>query len=52
MSLPSLIADFLGFIRHEKKWWMIPLVLMLIVLGLLSVFVINSPVAPFIYTFF
>ena len=49
---PSLFGDFLGFVRHEKKWWMIPLVSILIVAGLLAVFASCSPLAPFIYSLF
>jgi hypothetical protein len=52
MGKPTLIGDFIGFIRHEKKWWMIPLVLVVVTLGLLSVFATSSPLAPFIYSLF
>ncbi|MGE5360925.1 MAG: DUF5989 family protein [Bacteroidales bacterium] len=51
MRRPTLVGDFLGFVRHEKKWWMIPLVLVLIVAGLLAV-ATSSPIAPFIYSLF
>ena len=52
MAKPSLIGDFLGFIRHEKKWWMIPLLLVLVIVGLLAVFASSSPLSPFLYTLF
>ena len=52
MGRPSLIGDLLGFVRHEKKWWMLPLLALLLVLGLLAVFATSSPLSPFIYSFF
>jgi hypothetical protein len=52
MGKPSLLGDFIGFIRHEKKWWMIPLMIVLAVLGALAVFSTSSPLAPFIYSLF
>lgn len=52
MAKPSLIGDFIGFIRHEKKWWMIPLVLVIVGLGLVSVFVTSSSLSPFVYSLF
>ena len=52
MGKLTIIGDFIGFLRHEKRWWMIPLVLALVTLGLLSVFAASSPIAPFIYTLF
>jgi hypothetical protein len=52
MGKPSLLGDFVGFIRHEKKWWMIPLMIVLAVIGALAVFSTSSPLAPFIYSLF
>ena len=52
MAKQSLIREFFAFIRHEKKWWMIPLVVVLVAAGTLIVFAANSPLAPFIYTLF
>ena len=52
MGKPTLIGDFLGFIRREKKWWMVPLVLVLITVGLLAAFATSSPLSPFIYSLF
>ncbi len=52
MAKQSLIREFFAFIVHEKKWWMIPLVVVLLAVGALIVFASSSPLAPFIYTFF
>jgi hypothetical protein len=47
----SLISEFILFIKENKAWWMIPIVL---VLGLVGILVVLSSTgaAPFIYTLF
>ena len=40
------------FLKQEKKYWLAPIVLVLLLLGLLLVFAQSSAVAPFIYTLF
>jgi hypothetical protein len=52
MAKQSLAREFLAFIRQEKKWWMIPLVLVLLLLGTLLLFASSSPLAPFLYPLF
>jgi len=52
MAKQSLVKDFLAFIVHEKKWWMIPLILVLLVIGALFIFASSSPLAPFLYPLF
>ena len=52
MTKHTLLSDFAAFIRHEKKWWMIPLAAVLLVVGLLAVFASSSPLAPFLYPLF
>ena len=52
MAKQSLTRDFIAFIKHEKKWWMIPLLAILLLVGVLIVFAQSSPLAPFIYPFF
>ena len=52
MAKQSLLREFFAFIRHEKKWWMIPLVLVLLMVGALILFASSSPLAPFIYPLF
>jgi hypothetical protein len=32
---PGLISEFIDFILHNKKWWLIPIVVVLLLLGLL-----------------
>jgi len=48
----GLVADFWAFMRVRKKWWLGPVVLLLLLLGLLVVFTEGSALAPFIYTLF
>ena len=44
-------AEFWHFLRHSKKWWLLPIVLILAVFGLLVV-LSSTAAAPFIYTLF
>ncbi len=48
----DLIKDLWGFMRHRKKFWLAPLIVMLLLLGSLIVLSQGSAVAPFIYTLF
>jgi len=47
-----IFKEFGQFILHEKKWWMVPLVMIFLVLGLVIVFAETSPLAPFLYPLF
>jgi len=47
---PGLLAELVQFLVYEKKWWLAPIVLMLLLLGIL-VFLASTPAAPFIYPF-
>ena len=48
----SLMSELWGFMRVRKKWWLGPVVLVLILFGALVVFTEGSALAPFIYTIF
>jgi hypothetical protein len=48
----SIISELWAFMRVRKKWWLGPILLMLLLLGLLVVFTQGSALAPFIYTLF
>ena len=52
MAKQSLIREFFLFIKHEKKWWLIPLILVLLAVGFVMVFASSSPLAPFLYPLF
>ncbi len=46
------LTQFWEFLKVRKKWWLGPIVAMLLLLGLLLVMTSTSPLAPFIYTLF
>jgi len=48
----GIIGELFQFLWQRKLWWLIPMVLMLVLLGLLIVFTQSTPLAPFIYTLF
>ncbi len=48
----DLIQDLWGFMRTRKKFWLLPLITTLLLLGALLVFAQGSVMAPFIYTLF
>jgi hypothetical protein len=52
MSKLSILKEFWSFMRVRKKWWLMPIVLFLLVLGALLVVGKGSALAPFIYTLF
>lgn len=47
----SFLVEFVGFLKNNKKMWLLPIVLVLFLLGILIVLG-GSSVAPFIYTLF
>ena len=48
----DLIKDLWGFLRERKKFWLAPIILVMLLLGALLIFAQGSVVAPFIYTLF
>jgi hypothetical protein len=48
---PGLMAEYWEFLKHNKKWWLTPILMTLLLLGLL-VILGGSSAAPFIYTLF
>ncbi len=48
----SILAEFWEFLKVRKKWWLAPIVITLLLLGLLIVLTEGSAVAPFVYTLF
>ena len=48
----DLLADLWDFMRERKKFWMAPIILVMLLLGALIVLSQGSAVAPFIYTLF
>ena len=52
MAKNRVLAEFWQFLKQEKKYWLMPIVIVFILFGLLIVFSQSSAVAPFIYTLF
>ena len=52
VSKLSIIIEFWHFLRVRKKWWLIPIVVSLLLLGALIVFAEGSALSPWLYTFF
>lgn len=48
-AAPSLLREFVDFLRHNKKWWLLPILIVLLLFGVL-IFLSGTGVAPFIYT--
>jgi hypothetical protein len=48
----ELLKDLWMFTKERKKFWLAPIIVILLLLGLLLVFTQGSAVAPFIYTLF
>lgn len=52
MANQSIISEFWEFIKHRKRYWLLPIVFVLLLLSGLIVFAESSAVAPFIYALF
>ena len=52
MSRLSVLRELFDFLRIRKKFWLLPLVVMLLVMGLFVVLTGSSALAPFIYALF
>ena len=48
---PGLIAEFVDFLLYNKKWWLTPIILVLLILGVI-IFLSGTVAAPFIYPLF
>lgn len=48
----SILAEFWDFLKVRKKWWLGPIILILVMMSLLIILTEGSAVAPFIYTLF
>jgi hypothetical protein len=52
MANQSIITEFWEFLRMRKRYWLFPIILVLLLLGALIVFTETSALAPFIYMLF
>ncbi len=52
MSKVNLASELWAFMRVRKKWWLLPIIVVMLMVGTLLVFAQGSALAPFIYTIF
>ena len=52
MGKVSILKEFGDFLKTRKKWWITPIVVVLVLLGALIIFAQGSALAPFVYTLF
>ena len=48
----SLVRELWAFMRERKKWWLLPVIIVMLVVGTLLILAQGSALAPFIYTIF
>jgi len=51
-SVIALLGEFWMFMRIQKKWWLGPLIFVLVLMGILIILTEGSALAPFIYALF
>jgi len=52
MASQGILGQFWSFLKVRKKWWLLPVLVVLLLVGSLLVFAQGSALAPFIYTIF
>jgi hypothetical protein len=48
----ELLKDFIEFLKERKKWWLIPMIAVLVLFGILLIVGSSSALAPYIYSLF
>ena len=48
----GILGELWAFMRVRKKWWLLPIIIVLVLVGVLLIFAQGSVLAPFIYTVF
>lgn len=48
----ELVRELWAFLKARRKWWLVPIIVMMVLLGALLVFAQTSALGPFIYTIF
>jgi len=52
MQAPSFLGELWDFICHNKKWWLLPIIFVLLIVSVLVLLTSSSALAPFIYAIF
>jgi hypothetical protein len=47
----GVLGDFVDFLRYNRKWWLVPILMVLLLAGLVAILG-GTAIAPFIYTLF
>ncbi len=47
----GIVAEFFDFLKHNKKWWLAPIIIIFLLLGLLVVLT-STGLGPYMYTLF
>ena len=50
--MAGLMRELGAYMRERKKWWLLPIIVVMVLVGVLLVFAQGSALAPFIYTIF
>lgn len=48
----EFLRDLWGFLSERKKWWLLPLIMVILLIGVLLIFAESSAIGSFIYTLF
>jgi hypothetical protein len=48
----EFLKDLWGFMKERKKWWLLPMIIVLLLIGVLIAMSSGSAIAPFIYALF
>lgn len=48
----GITGELFSFLWHNKKWWLIPLIVILVIFGILLILQASSAMFPFLYPFF
>jgi drug/metabolite transporter superfamily protein YnfA len=52
MKETGIVGELWMFLRERKKWWLLPVIAVMLLVGALLIFAQGSALAPFIYTIF
>ena len=52
MSRGGIVRELWSYMKVRKKWWLLPIIVVMMLVGALLVFAQGSALAPFIYTIF
>jgi hypothetical protein len=52
MSQSGIVRELWSYMKVRRKWWLLPIIVVLLLVGMLLVFAQGSVLAPFIYTVF